>query len=84
MGDKVYKNVQIEEKYHVMLGVVADKQHNSMSNVVESLIQNAYGSIPVLGTIDSSTGRITMTDQSKRILAVQHADGTLETAEGAK
>lgn len=30
----------------------------------------------VIGTIDSATGKITM--QGKRIIAVQHADGSLE------
>ena len=73
--DKIYKNVQIEQEYHELLKVVAESEHNSMTNVVEKLIAEkaATVTVPVVGTIEPS-GRVVIADH-RRMIAKQGIDG---------
>ena len=73
--EKIYKNVQIEQEYHELLKVVAESEHNSMTNVVEKLIAEkaATVAVPIAGTIEPS-GVVAMHDR-RRMLAKQGCDG---------
>ena len=79
-----YTTLTIAREDREKLRILEGLNKRSAANIVSILINNALSpaieTIPIIGTIDSATGKIEFSQTGKKVVAVQHADGTQEIA----